>query len=114
MAGRPVFYGPSLLADSLGSRKIFRTAILRGARKVTGSPELHDMIVRALERTTGDLKDLADEIGVSYHTLWSWKAGRRTPGPEHVRTLADALEARGGELTELARELREAAGEGGD
>ena len=64
------------------------------------------MIVEALERTTGDLQELADEIGVSYHTLWSWKAGRRTPGAEHVARLADALERRGGELVKLAEELR--------
>ena len=68
------------------------------------------MIVEALERTTGDMGELAEEIGVSYHTLWSWKAGRRTPGPEHTRKLADALDRRGGELSELAAKLREAAG----
>jgi len=67
------------------------------------------MIIEALERTTGELSALAEEIGVSYHTLWSWKAGRRTPGPEHVLRLADALERRGGELRALAEELRKEA-----
>ena len=67
------------------------------------------MIVKALAHTTGELGELAAELGVSYHTLWSWKAGRRAPGPRHIFSLANALERRSGDLQELVEELRKAA-----
>ena len=43
--------------------------------------------------------------------LHAWSTGRRNPTPEHVKGLAGALRRRGGELTELAEKLEEAAGE---
>lgn len=69
------------------------------------------MVARALGAITGGLEQVADEVGVSYNTLWSWKEGRRNPSPENLRKLAEVLERRGGHLRELAGELREAAGE---
>lgn len=69
------------------------------------------MIDRALRIVMGNLQELADEAGVSYATLRAWADDRRNPSPENLARLADALERRGGELTELARELREAAGD---
>lgn len=70
------------------------------------------MIELALDRAAASLEDLANDVGVSYNTLHAWRTGRRNPSPENLARLADALEKRGGELTDLARELREAAGEG--
>ncbi len=65
------------------------------------------MIERALDIATGNLKEIADAAGISYATLWAWKAGRRNPTPENLAALANALERRGGELRELAKELRQ-------
>jgi transcriptional regulator with XRE-family HTH domain len=77
-----------------------------------GEPSrVHTMIAKALDVTTGDLRELAAEVGVSYDTLWAWKSGRRNPSPENLARLADALHRRGGELQALAEELRKEAGE---
>ena len=69
------------------------------------------VIVDALEIAPASLQAIADEAGVSYRTLWGWKSGRHNPLPENLAALATALERRGGELTELAQQLRQAAGE---
>ena len=66
------------------------------------------MIAQALRVTMGNLKELADEVGVSYASIRSWADGRRNPSPENLAALADALERRGGELQELAKQLRDA------
>ena len=66
------------------------------------------MIAQALRVTMGNLKELADEVGVSYASIRSWADGRRNPSPENLAALADALERRGGELQEFAKQLRDA------
>ena len=48
---------------------------------------------------------LADDAGISRHTLYAWAAGRRNPSPDNVARLAKALRARGGRLLELAEAL---------
>jgi transcriptional regulator with XRE-family HTH domain len=70
------------------------------------------MIQRALDATTGGIERLAEEMGVSHNTVWSWKAGRRNPSPENLRKLADVLRKRGDSLTRLADELDREAGVG--
>jgi len=70
------------------------------------------MIAQALRVTLGNLKELADEVGVSYASIRAWADGRRNPTPENLAALANALERRGGELQELAKQLREATGAG--
>jgi len=65
----------------------------------------------ALRALTPSLRDLAEETGLSYSTLKAWSAGHRTPHDEHLRALAELLEKRGGDLQNLARELREEADE---
>ena len=65
----------------------------------------------ALDAATGNLEAIAEDAGISYDTLWAWKNGRRNPSPENLAKLADALERRGGELTELAKKLRDAGTE---
>jgi len=67
------------------------------------------MISTALEVASGDLTAIADEVGVSYPTLWAWKAGKRTPGVRNLRRLAKALRRRGEQLTDLAERLDRAA-----
>lgn len=69
------------------------------------------MIGRALDGAAGSLGEIAADAGVSYDTLYAWKTGRRNPTPENLARLAEALDRRGEELRDLARELREAAGE---
>ncbi len=66
------------------------------------------MIAQALRVTLGNLKELADEVGVSYASIRAWADGRRNPTPENLAALADALERRGGELQEIAKRLRQA------
>lgn len=66
------------------------------------------MIDQALESAAASMEEIAEEIGVTYNTLYAWRTGRRTPTAENRAALADALGRRGGELTRLAEELREA------
>lgn len=70
------------------------------------------MLKRAVELASGNLAELAGEVGVSYHTLRAWADGRRNPSPANLLRLADVIERRGGELQEVARQLRAAAGDG--
>ena len=69
------------------------------------------MIDEALEVAAGNLEKLAADAGISYATLWAWRNGKRNPSPKNLAKLADALDRRGGELSELAAKLRRAAGE---
>lgn len=67
------------------------------------------MITDALDASTGSLDALAAEIGVSYDTLWAWRAGRRTPSPANMKRLAAALAERGVRLMVLADDISAAA-----
>jgi len=53
---------------------------------------------------------LARDSGLNEATIWGWLNGRSVPTPDSMEKLAVGLERRGGELTELAKKLREAAG----
>ena len=75
---------------------------------MTPEKDVQAVIAQALRVTLGNLKELADEVGVSYASIRSWADGRRNPTPENLAALANALERRGGELRELAKQLREA------
>lgn len=65
----------------------------------------------ALQALAPSLRQIADDTGFSYATLRAWSSGARTPSPENLARLADALERRGGELSKLAEALRREAGE---
>lgn len=68
------------------------------------------MLIRnALDAAAGSVEELAEEVGVKPHTLWSWASGRRSPRPENLEALADVLANRGEGLSEIAEELREEA-----
>ena len=73
---------------------------------------LHQVIDQALERAAASVDEIAREIGVTYNTLYAWRTGRRTPTPENLARLADALERRGSELAKLADQLRKEATDG--
>ncbi len=69
------------------------------------------MIEQALDGATWSIEEIAAAAGVSVDSLNAWKVGRRSPTPENLSRLADALESRRGELKALAAKLRRAAGE---
>lgn len=71
--------------------------------------ELVALVARAVADARVNMKELSQEAGISYDTLRSWASGRRSPGPEGVHALADALERRSEKLADLARELRRGA-----
>lgn len=73
--------------------------------------EIPAMIESVLDQGTASVEELAREAGLSAHSLWAWREGRRNPSPESLRALADVLESRSGRLEELAVELRTAADE---
>lgn len=68
-----------------------------------------DLIKRVLESATVSVEGIAEEAGLSADTLWAWAAGRRNPSPQNLEKVAAVLEERGGQMTELAKELRDAA-----
>lgn len=71
-----------------------------------------EMIQRVLDVVAPRVEDVAEDAGLSAHTIWAWAKKRRNPSPESLRKLAAELERRGGKLQELAQELKDAAGEG--
>lgn len=71
------------------------------------------MIEKALEMS-GDLGSLAEESGLSYDTLYSWRTGRTTPRMRNLMRLAEALRTRGEKLQAIAVELETYAAEQGE
>lgn len=63
------------------------------------------LIQEALEKGPFSIQDFAEDVGVSYHTLYSWVRGRRTPQPESVKQVAEGLRKRAKKLEELAAKL---------
>jgi transcriptional regulator with XRE-family HTH domain len=57
------------------------------------------------------MRQLADEAGLKYDVLRAWAIGRRNPGAENLTKIAEGFERRAEYLTQLANELRRAAGE---
>ena len=54
------------------------------------------------------LKELAEQSGLSYDVLRSWRTGRRSPNASSARRLLSGLEQKAGRLSELTDELRRA------
>jgi len=70
------------------------------------------MIVKKVLDASGLTRaQVARDSGLNEATIWGWLNGRSVPTPESLRKLASGLEKRGGDLQNLARELREEAGE---
>ncbi len=67
------------------------------------------LVEEALAATAGSVEDLAEEVGVSPHTLWGWAKGRRSPRPENLRKLAEVLYDRGRRLSQIADDLSDAS-----
>lgn len=77
------------------------------------SRKVRTMIGKALEMS-GDMASLAEESGLSYDTLYSWRTGRTTPRMHNLMRLAEALRTRGQKLQEIALELEAYAAEQGE
>lgn len=69
------------------------------------SDELNEVVRSALTDGPFNTRILAEESGLSYDLLRSWRTGRRRPSPESARRLAAALDARGRRLQRIAQDL---------
>jgi transcriptional regulator with XRE-family HTH domain len=64
------------------------------------------MIQRVLDDAPFSMRQIAEEAGVSYDAVRSWATNRRTPKPENLVQLADALRRRGDQLHAIGDELK--------
>jgi transcriptional regulator with XRE-family HTH domain len=69
---------------------------------------LRALIQRVLDDAPFSMRQLAEEAGISYDAVRSWASDRRTPRPENLEHLADALQRRASRLHAIADELRRA------
>ena len=67
------------------------------------------MIAKAIRAATPTMRDMAEWLDVSYHTLRSWRLGVRTAPPEARRKLAVALRQQARRLLALAERLDRSA-----
>jgi transcriptional regulator with XRE-family HTH domain len=70
------------------------------------------MIQRVLDDAPFSMRQIAEEAGVSYDAVRSWATNRRTPKPENLAQLAEALHRRGDQLHAMGDELQRIAGDG--
>lgn len=78
------------------------------------APEtIHGCIERIIALTAGSIEELADEVGVSYATLYGWATDRRSPTTDHLLDLAKIADERADDLRQTAAQLR-AIGKGED
>lgn len=66
-----------------------------------------DLITEAVDLTTGEVTDLAEEAGLSRSTLYAWTTGLRNPSAKNLDALLEVLEARRERLGELVNALRQ-------
>lgn len=66
-----------------------------------------DLIAEAVDLTTGELTDLAEEAGLSRSTLYAWTTGLRNPSAKNLDALLEVLECRSERLGELVHALRQ-------
>jgi transcriptional regulator with XRE-family HTH domain len=69
---------------------------------------LRALVVRLLEAIAPNLKEVAKEAGFSYHTIRSYRFGRRTPRWKVLRALVRVLRTQANRLATLADELEAA------
>ncbi len=67
------------------------------------------MIAKALEAATPTLRDVAEWVDASYHTVRSWRLEARTASPKARRRLAQALRKQATRLEKLADRLERSA-----
>jgi hypothetical protein len=70
---------------------------------------LRELLSRAASAASGSGRTVMESAGLSWQSLSAWKSGSRTPRPDNLRALGQALLLRADRLSVLARELIEAA-----
>lgn len=60
---------------------------------------------RTIRALAPELRELADELGVSYSTIKYWKTGERSPSEENMAKLSSIAEERADELLALSARL---------
>jgi hypothetical protein len=60
------------------------------------------MLAKLLDVATHTLRDLADEAGLSYFAIRSYRRAERMPSPAALHRLAAAMRKRGGALAKAA------------
>ena len=76
--------------------------------------ETTESVRKALRDGPFAMRQLAQDSGLSYDVLRSWRSGRRRPNPDSVRKLADGLARRSEALRDLARQLSQQQGSAGN
>lgn len=61
---------------------------------------------RTIRTLAPELRDLADELGVSYSTVKYWKTGERSPSEKNMAKLSRIAEERAEDLLALAARLQ--------
>lgn len=80
------------------------------ARSLWTEPtELREALSRVADAASCSGRKLMESAGLSWRSLSSWKSGDRTPLPENVRALGQALQVKGERMRRLGTELVEAA-----
>ncbi len=67
------------------------------------------MISTALDEVTPTLRDVAEWMHLNYHTVRSWRLGRRIPTPKVQQQLARTLRQQGNRVIKAADRLERAA-----
>ena len=70
-----------------------------------------ELVVELVRRVAIEKEALAEELGVSYASLYAWSTGRRRAGRRVLQRMADLAERRSEELGSLAEQLRDAGRE---
>ena len=63
------------------------------------------MLRKALKMVTPSLRDIAREIGMSYHAVRQYRLGERTPAPAVLHRLAQVLRRRAADLVAVAEHM---------
>jgi transcriptional regulator with XRE-family HTH domain len=58
-----------------------------------------DLVAEILSLTSGSGEGLAEEVGVSYASLYAWSRGRRRPSARNARALAEVARVRARRLS---------------
>ena len=69
---------------------------------------LSQAVAEAVRRSRSSIRALAREVEVSHVMLFQVRDGQRPAPPALAKRIAAVLDARGEDLTKLAREIREA------
>lgn len=84
-----------------------------GLSKLDSTNRVRQMLAQLLDVATSTLRDLADEAGVSYFAIRSYRRGAHMPSSAVLKRLAAAMRARGGQVAKAAATLERLAREQG-